>query len=220
MEFGKKFMRLLDIYRTGDGSKWTLKQIEDATDGFVTGRYLTNLKAGRIRQPSFERMAAVARVMGFPIELWVRDLESWDQVVDRQANLRSGSTLANRLNLVLEVIVNRETNEPFTVEEIAELSNGYLTVEQLEQARSGVINDLAGTQYLALSEVLGVNSSYWYSAAEQRPNLDPQTVEALKNRKNFLLLSKMGQRSEAEKDMLLNLADQLDLLREERQKGT
>lgn len=218
MNFGTKLARLLEIYRKPDGAKWSLKEIEDATDGYVTGRYLTNLKAGRIRQPSLDRLATLARIMGFPVELWVQNLENWDQIIGRQKNLRGGSTLANRLNLLFEVIANQETGAPFTVREVATLSKGRFTVEELERARSGEVQDLSGTQYLALSEIFGVNSSYWYSAAEQRPNLDPETIEALKNRKNLLLLNKMSTRSDDEKDLFLSLADQLDLLWESRNK--
>lgn len=219
MNFGKKLARLLEIYRKPDGSKFRLKEIEDATEGFVSGRYLTNLKADRIRQPGHDRLAAIARVMGFPKELWVQDLQNWDQVLGRKENIRSGSTLSNRLNLLFDIRINQETGEAFTNNEVAKVSEGQLTVEQLQDARAGETNDLSGAQYAQLSKVFGVNPSYWYAAAEQRPNLDPETVEALKNRKNFLMLSKMTECSEGEKDMLLTLVDQLGLLRKDDKTG-
>ena len=210
--FGAKFARLLDIYRKPDGSRWSLKEIEDYTGGFVTGRYLTNLKAGRIQQPGLDRMREIARVLGFPVQLWLQDIENWESITKQKESQERGSTLPDRLNLLFDVLVNRRTGKPYTNEQVADFSKGRLTAEDLARARAGEINDFKGAQYLALSDVFGVNPSYWYSAAEQRPTLDRETVEALKNRKTHLILNKISGKSDREKDILLTLLEQLELL--------
>lgn len=160
-------------------------------------------------------MRAIAQVLGFPVELWLQDIEDWDSVIKQKEGQERGSTLPDRLNLLFDVLVNRETGKPYTNEQVAELSKGRLTVEQLARARAGDIDDFKGVQYLALSDVFGVNPSYWYSAAEQRPTLDRETVEALKNRKTHLILNKISGKSDKEKDLLLTLLEQLELLKAE-----
>jgi hypothetical protein len=73
MHIAQKFEQLMDSYRQPDGSKWTGQQIDEATDGFVTRSYFVNLRKGRIASPGFEKMAAIAKAMGFPPAAWFED---------------------------------------------------------------------------------------------------------------------------------------------------
>lgn len=208
MEFGKRFDRLLDTHRKPDGSRWQLKEIEDATNGFVKGGYLTNLKKGRIRQPGFDRLRAVAHVMGFPVQEW---FEEEAHPGARAAPSPGGEgTLAKRLGALFRAVSNPRTGNPYTDKEVADLSFGRLTEEQVRRARDGELDDLKGAQYLALSEVFGVDTRYWY--ADPGFVLDQDTLEALRDERNALILNKMSNRSPEEKDILLNLLDQIDLL--------
>ena len=209
MEFGKQFDRLLDAYRKADGSRWQLKEIEDATNGFVKGGYLTNLKKGRIGQPGFDRLRAVAHVMDFPVQRWFDEPERWDAKEERSAAERG--SLATRLNALFAAVTNPRTGNEYTDREVADLSFGRLTEDQVRRAREGELEDLKGAQYLALSEVFGVDTRYWY--ADPGFALDQDTIEALRDERNALILNKMSQRSPEEKDILLNLLDQIDLLR-------
>jgi transcriptional regulator with XRE-family HTH domain len=70
MHIAQKFERLLDSYRHPDGSRWTGQQLDEATDGLVARSYVTNLRKGRIKSPGYEKMAAIAKAMGFPPEAW------------------------------------------------------------------------------------------------------------------------------------------------------
>jgi len=54
----------------GLGSRWTGQQLDEATGGVVTRSYFTNLRIGRIENPGYEKMAAMAKAMGFPPEAW------------------------------------------------------------------------------------------------------------------------------------------------------
>jgi hypothetical protein len=70
MHISQRFEHLLDSYRRPDGSQWTGQQLDEATDGVVPRSYFTNLSKGRIESPGYEKMAAIAKAMGFPPEAW------------------------------------------------------------------------------------------------------------------------------------------------------
>jgi hypothetical protein len=70
MQIAQKFERLLETYRHPDGRRWSGQEIDEATGGVVTRSYGTNLKKGRIENPGFEKLRAIAKVMGFSPELW------------------------------------------------------------------------------------------------------------------------------------------------------
>jgi transcriptional regulator with XRE-family HTH domain len=42
----------------------------------VTRSYVTSLRKGRIENPGFEKLKAIAKAMNFPPELWFEDVES------------------------------------------------------------------------------------------------------------------------------------------------
>ena len=69
----QRFERLLDSYRHLDGRRWGGKDLQDATKGVVTKPYVTHLRKGRIQNPGYEKLRAIARAMGFPPELWFED---------------------------------------------------------------------------------------------------------------------------------------------------
>jgi hypothetical protein len=56
----QKFEALLETYRRPDGHRWTGQQIDDATGRVVTRSYVTNLRKGRIDNPGYEKMRAIA----------------------------------------------------------------------------------------------------------------------------------------------------------------
>ena len=68
MHVAQKFEHLLNTHRRPDGSRWTGQQLDEATGGVVTRSYVTNLRKGRIESPGYEKMAAIAKSMGFPPE--------------------------------------------------------------------------------------------------------------------------------------------------------
>jgi hypothetical protein len=66
MHVAQKFEHLLDTYRRLDGHRWTGQQLDEATGGVATCSYVTNLRKGRIESPGYEKLAAMAKAMGFP----------------------------------------------------------------------------------------------------------------------------------------------------------
>jgi transcriptional regulator with XRE-family HTH domain len=92
----QRFERLLDSYRRPDGRRWGGKDLQEATKGIITKPYVTHLRKGRIQNPGYEKLKAIAEAMGFPPELWFEDANeslvdvsgvrpSW--LVDRDDNL-------------------------------------------------------------------------------------------------------------------------------------
>ncbi len=41
----------------------------------MTRSYVTSLRKGRIENPGFEKLRAIAKAMNFPPELWFEDVE-------------------------------------------------------------------------------------------------------------------------------------------------
>ena len=73
MHVAQRFERFLDTYRRPDGSRWTGQKLDEATGGVVTRSYVTNLRKGRIENPSYEKMRAIAKAMGFPPAMWFEE---------------------------------------------------------------------------------------------------------------------------------------------------
>lgn len=202
--YGERFLELQERFLKPDGSKWTHAQIERATDGYVRSNYLTNLVHGRIRQPSTDRLEAVAQVMGFATELWFR--KESVAAVEGQA---PAATLAEKLNTLFDKVPNHRTGSPFTEAEVARRAGDRLDEELITKIRAGEVDDLEGTQYLALSNVFGVDVSYWYTDPDQMPPLDESWLSAARTDKGRAVLDKFQERSEEQKDMILFLLDQL-----------
>lgn len=70
MHISQKFERLLEVYRRPDGRRWGGQDLDTATGGTVTRSYVTNLLKGRIESPGYDKLAALAKAMGFPPAEW------------------------------------------------------------------------------------------------------------------------------------------------------
>src|SRR5215212_9828654 len=73
MHIAQKFEALLEAYRRPDGRKWSGQEIDEATGGVVSRSYMPNLRKGRIENPGYAKLAAMAKAMGFPPEVWFED---------------------------------------------------------------------------------------------------------------------------------------------------
>src|SRR5215212_10625789 len=114
MHIAQKFEKLLDSYRHPDGSRWTGQQLDEATDGLVARSYVTNLRKGRIKSPGHEKMAAIAKAMGFPPEAW------FEEGVATSVGLAEGSDgIAGRVEHLFDAIRNPKTGKPYTNAEVA-----------------------------------------------------------------------------------------------------
>jgi transcriptional regulator with XRE-family HTH domain len=177
MHVAQKFEHLLDTYRRPDGHRWTGQQLDEATGGVVTRSYVTNLRKGRIENPGYEKLAAMAKAMGFPPDVWFED-SLGEGLSIRQAQESRG--LAGRLEHLFEVVRNPKTGEPYTNAEVARMTLGDLSEEDVEKIRTGAINDPTVSQIAALASVFGVEPSYLLDR-EEPSLLDEELVQALRD---------------------------------------
>jgi transcriptional regulator with XRE-family HTH domain len=213
LRIAQKFELFLDRYRRGDGSKWSGQDLDDATGGVVTRSYVSTLRKGRIENPGFEKLAAIAKAMNFPPELWFEDVEN---LPDAAGPARGGEhrSIAERVGRLFETIKNERTGEPYTDAEVARLSLGDLTEEEVEGIRTGGISNPTIAQVLALSEVFGVDPSYFLDRGKKPPLLDEEALRALGDQRSRLLLHKSLGLSDGEKDMLIDMVERLGRLRD------
>src|SRR5215204_5400461 len=177
MHVAQKFEALLEIYRHQDGRRWSGQEIDKATGGVVTRSYVTNLRKGRIENPGYEKMRAIAKAMGFPPEVWFEDGFGEGRSIGQAEQSRG---VAGRLEHLFEVVRNPKTGEPYTNAEVARTTLGDLSEEDVERIRTGAIGDPTVGQVAALASVFGVETSYLSDRGE--PSLlDEELVQALRD---------------------------------------
>jgi transcriptional regulator with XRE-family HTH domain len=116
MHIAQKFEALLEMYRRPDGRKWSGQEIDEATGGVVSRSYVTNLRKGRIENPRYEKMRAIAKAMGFAPEVWFEDSLGEGRSIG-QAEVSYG--VAGRLEHLFEVGRNPKTGKSYTNGEVA-----------------------------------------------------------------------------------------------------
>jgi transcriptional regulator with XRE-family HTH domain len=176
MHIAQKFEHLLDTYRHADGRRWSGQEIDEATGGIVTRSYVTNLRKGRIENPGYEKMRALAKAMGFAPDVWVEDGLGDVRSIGRVEVSRG---LAGRVEHLFEIVRNPKTGEPYTNAEVAHMTLGDLSQEDVEGIRTGAIGDPTVGQAVALAGVFGVESSYLLDRGE--PLFDRELVEVLRD---------------------------------------
>ena len=177
MHIAQKFETLLEMYRHPDGSRWSGQEIDVATGGIVTRSYITNLRKGRIENPGYEKMKAIAKAMGFAPEVWFEDGLGEELSIGQAEGSYS---LAARLEHLFEVVRNAKTGEPYTNTEVARMTLGDLSEEDVEKIRTGAVSDPSVGQVSALASVFGVEPSYLLDRGE--PSLlDQELVRALRD---------------------------------------
>ena len=177
MHIAQKFEALLEIYRHPDGRKWSGQEIDEATGGVVTRSYITNLRKGRIENPGYAKLAAMAKAMAFAPEVWFEDSLGEGRSIG-QAEGSYG--VAARLEHLFEVVRNPRTGEPYTNAEVARMTLGDLSEEDVQTIRTGAVSDPTASQVSALASVFGVEPSYLLDRGEPTL-LDEELVLALRD---------------------------------------
>src|SRR5918995_7371604 len=178
MHVAQKFETLLERYRRPDGRRWSGQEIDEATGGVVTRSYVTNLRKGRIENPGYEKLAAMAKAMGFPPEVWFEDGLGEGRSIEQAEGSRG---VAGRLEHLFEVVRNPKSGEPYNNAEVARMTLGDLSEKDVERIRIGAISDPTVSQVAALASVFGVEPSYLLDRGE--PSLlDKELVHALRDK--------------------------------------
>ena len=167
----------MEIHRRPDGRKWSGQEIDEATGGVVSRSYVTNLRKGRIENPGYAKLAAMAKAMGFAPEVWFEDGLGEGRSIGETEQSRG---VAGRLEHLFEVVRNPKTGEPYTNAEVARMTLGDLSEEEVERIRTGAVSDPTVSQVAALASVFGVEPSYLLDRGE--PSLlDEELVQALRD---------------------------------------
>ncbi len=211
LRISQKFELLRDRYRRPDGTRWNGQQLQDATGGVVTRSYVSMMRKGKIENPGFDKLRAIARAMGFPPELWFEGADEIGDVVRvEQPNKKQG--IADRLNHLFEVIKNERTGEPYTNADVARMSLGNVTERDIEGIRVGTLENPTVSQVVALAEAFGVHPSYFLDTGKKPALLGEQEINALGDRKARAILNKSLDLSDREKDMVLDMIQHLGRL--------
>lgn len=168
-----KFEHLLQIYRRPDGRQWGGAELAKATGGVVTRSYVTNLRKGRIESPGYKKLAAIARAMGFPPEVWFE--EDLGSSREGAARVHAGG-IAGKVEHLFETIRHPKTGEPYMSAEVARMSAGVITEEDVEGIRSGRIVDPLVSQVAGAGG--GVRRAALLPAGPEQESLGPRRGSA------------------------------------------
>lgn len=211
MRYGEVFRRLLEAYPRPDGRRWNGPGMEEATAGFVSASYFSNLLNDRIKQPGLDKLKAIADVMGFPAALWLQEPDEWGpaRAGEPASYGPENAEFKDLLNNLFASVPDEKTGEPPTNAEIARRTAGKVTEAELEKMRSGELANPSLDKVLALSRAFSVDPAYWFRRAGGEPLVDERVIEALKSEDNRLILHRSLDLSRDQKDMLLVLMEQL-----------
>jgi transcriptional regulator with XRE-family HTH domain len=163
------------------------------------------LRKGRIENPGYEKMLAIARAMGFPPALWFEDAPG-DGI---QADAAEGQDLAARVGHFFAAIRHPGTGERYTDADVARMSAGVLTEEDVGGIRSGAIPDPTVGQVAALAAVFGVPASYLVDRGKEPSVLDDEVMDALADETAAAILRESARLPEREKRIILGIVREL-----------
>jgi hypothetical protein len=118
-----------------------------------------------------------------------------------------GQDLAARVDHLFEMIRHPGTGESYANAEVARMSAGGPTEEEVEGIRSGAIPDPTMGQVAALAAVFGVEPSYLVDRKEP-PLLDAQLIEGLRDETTRQITREALRLPEREREIVLGIVRQ------------
>jgi transcriptional regulator with XRE-family HTH domain len=115
--------------------------------------------------------------------------------------------VAGRLEHLFEVVRNPKTGEPYTNAEVARMTLGDLSEEDVERIRTGAVGDPSVGQVAALAGVFGVEPSYFLDYDSQ-PLLDEELVTALRDADVRDITRESSRLSDRERRLVLGIVRQ------------
>ena len=114
--------------------------------------------------------------------------------------------LASRVAHLFDTIVHPRTGEPYTNADVARMSVGALTEDEVEGMRTGRISDPTVGQVAALAAVFGVPTSYLVDRGTDPSVLDGELLDALGDETAAAILKECARLPEREKRVVLGIA--------------
>jgi hypothetical protein len=111
-------------------------------------------------------MWAIAKAMGFPPESWFEEAGGVGDAV--RVDPKEGERdVAGRLNQLFEIVKNERTGEPYSSADVARMSLGDLSEDDVEGIRTGTIENPTVSRVVALAEAFGVYPSYFLETGKK-----------------------------------------------------
>lgn len=209
MHIAERFEMLLAAHPHPDGRTWSGQEIDAATGGVVTRSYVTNLRKRRIENPGYEKLGAIAKAIGFPPELWFNeDLLSKSGAWMGPDQERDG--IAQKVARLMEMLSDEATGKSYTDADVARLSFGDLSTEDVEAIRTGALTDPSVDQITALADVFGVHPSYFLNGAKSPPLLDEEAMEIFRDETVSAIAHKSLHLPGREREMILGIIRQFE----------
>lgn len=208
MHISEKFKLFVEEFRKPDGGRWGGQELQEATGGVVTRSYISSLRKGKIENPGYDKLRAIAYAMKFSPELWFEDLLQTESIPVQ--GTPKDYSVQERLERLFANVIDRRKGRPYTEAEIAQATMGDLTEGEIAKIRSGDIANPTLKQVLALADAFGVSLSYF--TGKNPPLISDEILSALSDKASKEILHKTIGLSEGEKRMVLDMVDHLGKL--------
>jgi transcriptional regulator with XRE-family HTH domain len=146
----------------------------------------------------------MAKAMGFAPEVWFEDGLGEGRFIGQAEESRG---VAGRLEHVFEVVRNPKTGEPYTNAEVARMTLGDLSEEEVERIRTGAISDPTVSHVASLASVFGVEPSYLLDRG-QPSLLDEELVQALRDEDVRAITRESSRLPDGERRLVLGIVRQ------------
>jgi transcriptional regulator with XRE-family HTH domain len=149
-------------------------------------------------------MRAIAKAMGFPPEAWFEESVSLDPDGPRD----EGPGIAGRAEHLFDAIRNPKTGESYTNADVARMTLGDLSREDIEGIRIGAISDPPVSQVAALAAAFGVPPSYLLDRGKDPAVFNEEALEALADETAGAILRESARLPERETWIVLGIVRQ------------
>ena len=159
--------------------------------------------------PDARTHAGIAKAVGFPPELWFE--ENLPTGLDARIEPEQGHTgIAEKMAYLTEMLGQEAASKSYTDADIARLSFGSLSEEDVRAMREGRLTDPSVEQVMALADVFGVDPSYFLSRAKSPPLLDREAMQIFRDETVSAIAHKSLHLPGREKEMILSIIRQFE----------
>jgi transcriptional regulator with XRE-family HTH domain len=116
-----------------------------------------------------------------------------------------GRGIPGRVEHLFEVVKNPKTGESYTNAQVARMSAGEVTEEEVEGIRTGKIADPSVGRVVALAAVFGVPPSYVLDRGTESEVMDEEALKALADKTAGAILKESARLPEREKRIVLGI---------------
>lgn len=120
---------------------------------------------------------------------------------------------------MFEVVGDPKTGESYTSADVARMSLGDLSEDEIEGIRSGAVSDPHLRQVIALAGVFGVAPSYLVDRGNEAFLLDVEIVDALRDETAKAIARESARLDGREKTVILGIVRQFEGVRKDEARG-